>query len=235
MKDIFQVMKKKQYNGELNYRIYIPDDYSDDKSYNLLIFLHGAGERGEDNELQIKYNVNILQRTVDHEAYSKECIIIAPQCPPNCQWVNTPWGNGDYRVSNVEISKPMSSLLGLIDEILEEYNINKNKIYISGISMGGYGTWYLLMTKPQLFAAGIPVCGGADSTMAENVKNIPIWTFHGDVDSAVPVSGTRTMVKALKDIGADIRYTEYPDVDHNSWVNAFNEPELLDWLFSKSK
>ena len=182
----------------------------------LVIQLHGAGERGCGKEDLEKVDVHGFSKYLmdaDHN-----CIVVMPQCPVDTFWA-----------ARVE------SIVKFVVQLIKEYNVDEDRVYLTGLSMGGYGTWYLLMTKPELFAAGVPVCGGADSTMAENIKNIPIWTFHGDVDSAVPVSGTRTMVKVLKDIGADIRYTEYPDVDHNSWVNAFNEPELLDWLFSKSK
>ena len=117
----------------------------------------------------------------------------------------------------------------------KEYSIDPQRIYLTGLSMGGYGTWDLLARKPDLFAAGVPVCGGGDESTAEQIANIPIWVFHGDLDSAVPVSRSRTMVEALKKAGGHPKYSEYPGVEHNSWDKAYADPELMKWLFAQKR
>ena len=132
-------------------------------------------------------------------------------------------------------SEPGRLVLELVAAMPKEYSIDPQRIYLTGLSMGGYGTWDLLARKPDLFAAGVPVCGGGDESTAGKIAKIPIRVFHGDLDSAVPVSRSRTMVEALKKAGGHPKYTEYPGVGHNSWDKAYADPKLMNWLFKQKK
>ena len=134
-----------------------------------------------------------------------------------------------------EPSEPMRLVLELIDAVRKDYPVDPKRIYITGLSMGGFGTWDVLARRPDLFAAAVPICGGADETTAPTMATIPIWAFHGAKDPAVKVSRTRNMIEALKKAGGEPKYTEYPDVGHNSWVPAFKDPEMMKWLFAQKK
>ena len=239
MKNPLDIMTKETFKGtnglSLPYLLYLPADYAPSKKYAFILYLHGAGERGNDNTAQIKYNGELAERIINDEKLSSECIIAAPQCPEEMQWVNTPWAEGSYSLKDVEASLPMQTADELLDSILNKYSIDKSRIYISGISMGGFGTWNMLMRRPEIFAAAVPVCGGADPSMAAAVKSIPIRTFHSTGDPVVPVSGTREMTAAVKAAGGNIEYKEYPSDSHNCWTDAFHEPDLTDWLFSQKK
>lgn len=236
MKTPLEEMSAKTYtasNGTtLPYRLYIPEEMSVEHPA-FLIYLHGAGERGDDNIKQVKYNFELLERVINDEKLSKECIIAAPQCPEEYRWANTPWENGSYSLKDTPVCAPMQAADELVDYIISKYNVDKTRVYIAGISMGGFGTWNMIMRRPKLFAAAVPVCGGADPKMAEIVKDIPIRTFHSKGDPVVPVKGTREMVAALKEINGNIAYKEYESNEHNCWTDAFHEPDLTDWLFSQ--
>ena len=131
-------------------------------------------------------------------------------------------------------SKPMGLVMEVIAKLRKEHDIDSSRIYIMGLSMGGYGTWDTIQRYPNLFAAAVPICGGGDETNAHRIT-IPVWAFHGDKDNAVPVERSRNMIEAMKKAGMKPKYTEYPGVSHNSWSRAFETPELLQWLFSKRR
>ncbi len=210
----------------LLYRLILPENYDESKSYPLILFLHGAGERGDDNTSQLK---NAVQRIADN---APNAIIVAPQCPQNNQWVDTPWEKGSYSTEEVAQSDELKLVMGMLEKVQKEYSVDKERIYASGISMGGFGTWDLIVRYPNTFAAAIPVCGGADPSKAERLVNMPIYTFHGDSDWDVPVQGTRAMVEAIKAAGGDkITYTEYAGMGHAIWEDAFGTPGLYDNLF----
>ncbi len=216
-------------NGEdiLLYRLVLPEDYDAKKTYPLILFLHGAGERGSDNTKQLN---NCVQNIA---SFAPNAIIVAPQCTDGNQWVDTPWSNVSYSTDTVAESNELQMVMLLLDKIKKEYSVDSDRIYASGISMGGYGTWDLIVRHPNTFAAAIPVCGGADPTKAELVKDIPIYTFHGDSDFDVPVAGTRAMVDAIKNAGGNkITYTEYTGKGHNIWDDAFATTGLFDKLFN---
>ncbi|MCA9047007.1 MAG: prolyl oligopeptidase family serine peptidase, partial [Planctomycetaceae bacterium] len=126
-------------------------------------------------------------------------------------------------------------VLELLDQLIKTHAIDEDRIYVMGLSMGGYGTWDLLARHPEKFAAGVPICGGGDEKQAAKIKEMPIWVFHGDADTAVKVERSRNMVAAIKEAGGKPKYTEYPGVGHNSWTPAINEPEILPWLFSQKR
>ena len=222
-------------NGlDLPYRIYVPADYSEDYAYPVVVVLHGAGERGTDNTNQLNNLVpNMFNRTTSP---FYQAIVIFPQCPADTQWVNTPWANGNYNLSRVPISKPLQATVELLDSLIEEYSINPNRQYVMGLSMGGFGTWDLLMRYPDRFAAAIPYCGGADTSKAASLVNVPIHTFHDTTDGVVPCAGTQAMVEAIKAAGGTlIEYTETSKYGHDVWSPGSRDLSLFKWLFEQRK
>ena len=222
---------------KLPFRIYIPQEYSKEKEYPLVLFFHGAGEVGSDNMKQLLYPYSIYTRLLTPENREKyECIILVPQCAQGSQWVDTPWSKGNYSIDDVPESEFMKAAVELIAWAKKEYKIEDERIYVTGVSMGGFGTWDIISRHPELFAAAIPVCGGGDPSYAEALVDMPIWTFHGSDDSSVPVEGTRKMVEALEAAGSkNIKYTEYENAEHNVWNMAYIEDDLLAWLFGSTK
>jgi len=215
----------------LPYRLFVPRDYDPKQEYPLVIFLHGAGERGTDNRKQV---MNLERIPFAHEANQRKnpCFVLAPQCPPESRWVEVDWG-ADAHVQPQQPSEPMRLLLELLPKLKLEFGIDSDRLYVTGLSMGGYGTWDLIARHPRLFAAAIPICGGADHETARRIAHVPVWAFHGDKDTVVKPERSRGIVEALKKAGGKPRYTEYPGVGHNSWDRAYAEPELMEWLFSK--
>lgn len=213
----------------LPYRLFIPENYSKDKSYPVIVFLHGAGERGDNNKDQLKNAIQPLFNTQDN---AKEAIIIAPQCPSGKRWVETDWTKGCYDSEKIE-EVQLASVLGILEEIKGEYSTNVDQIYAFGLSMGGFGTWDLITRHSDIFAAAIPICGGGDPNKANVLKDVPIWTFHGTADPTVPYQGTQTMVNAINEAnGEKIKFTVYEGANHIIWNQAASEDGLLEWLFS---
>lgn len=197
----------------------------------LVLFLHGAGERGDNNVSQLVHGV---QPIIDYSRAKKMPLaVIAPQCPNGKQWVDTPWGNFAHRPP--QCSEQMGLVIGMLKDRIKALNVDTSRVYVTGLSMGGYGTWDILMRCPELFAAGIPICGGGDTTRAWIIRDIPIWAFHGDVDGAVPVYNSRSMVSALWACNGKIRYREYPGYNHNVWTVTYEDEKVLDWFFSQHK
>lgn len=232
-------------NGiELPYRLYVPENYDETKAYAFLLFLHGAGNRGDDNLSQISVNTGLIERIIGGETVtyegeeidtSQEFIIVAPQCGKDCQWVDTPWDkepDPSYDVEKIAESAYMTALNELLDILFETYSMDETRQYITGLSMGGFGTWDLLMRQPERWAAAIPMGGGADLSKTECVSDIPIWTFHQILDSVVLSEGTQNMVSAVVKAGGDIKFTPYFDLQHNAWTKGYAEKDLLQWLYS---
>ncbi len=243
---ILEVMQPRQFqiNTEsgtftLPYRIYVPAQ--SDKKRTLILFLHGAGERGTDNQRHIECNNQFLQRYRNSEyAHTHPAVILAPQCPntwadgTEALWCQRPWANGAYD-GLPEESVALQAVVALCKETIKEYNLDAEHSVVTGISMGGFGTWDLISRHPGLFFKALPVCGGG-SVNKEDVTRIvesgvQIWTFHGNADDIVPVKGTRDMVAAIKNAGGQLKYTEYAGVTHGSWEPAYHEEELLAWIF----
>ena len=218
----------------LPYRLFAPPDYSPEKEYPLLLVFHGAGSRESDNLKHLRpWVAGWMDDAVQN---NNPCIILMPQCPKGQQWVDTPWKKGSYSYDGVPISDPMTLAKEIVDRILEEKNIDCKRIYVMGCSMGGYGTWYFTMRYPELVAAAVPVCGGGDPSMAKKLKDIPIWAFHGDLDTTVPTAGSQDMVDAIeKADGKKVKLTIYEGVKHESYKMAWKEPELPGWLFKQKK
>lgn len=229
---------------ELNlpYRLLRPLHAEGENKYPLVIFLHGAFERGFDNERQLNIGGRFFLRDSVRQHYPS--YILFPQCPEGDVWTYfeataDPSSGKTMRIDFPFQKKPTevtSALMMLLDSLMNNERIDQHRIYIAGLSQGGMGVLDLLARYPGLFAAGIAICGGGNVAGSRNFAGkSALWLFHGAADDVIPVDFSRSYFKKLRKLGADVRYTEYPNVQHNSWINAFNEPEFLHWLFSKNK
>jgi predicted peptidase len=216
----------------LPYQLLQPLTIETGKTYPLVLFLHGAGERGTDNEKQLVHGVPQFASDANRKAFP--CFLIAPQCPSNQKWVEVDWSADRHTMPKIQGDAGRLAL-ELVLQAIKDLPIDPKRVYITGLSMGGYGTWDLLARKPDLFAAAVPVCGGADEATAPTIKHIPIWTFHGGNDGVVKPARSRNMIAALEKAGGKPKYTEYPTVGHDSWNNAYRDPEMFKWLFSQKK
>ncbi|MGZ0709983.1 carboxylesterase family protein [Coraliomargarita sp. W4R53] len=216
----------------LNYRIHLPKNIDTKKTYPLVLFLHGAGERGSDNTKQLKHGAkNILSYAQKNDM---PVIIVAPQCPAGEQWVNTPWGADAHTMPEAP-SASMQLTIELLKELQSTLPVDTTRIYATGLSMGGFGTWDVVQRRPETFAAAMPICGGGDTAMAQKIKNVPIWVFHGGADNVVKTKRSRDMVAALKKVEGNVKYTEYEGVGHGSWGKAYSDEAALKWLLGQQK
>ena len=167
------------------------------------------------------------------EVAKEKAFVIVPQCPDGKQFVEVPWAKGSYK--SPEVSEPLKLALALIDSFIKDNPIDADRVYVVGMSMGGYGAIDAVQRRPQLFAACVPICGAADLSKARDIAHVPMWAFHGDADTVVPVSGSREIVAELKKAGAEPKYTEYPKVGHNSWSPAFEDKEFWSWIFAQKR
>lgn len=221
----------------LNYRVLYPKDYCPDQKYPVILFLHGAGERGADNEAQLLHGGNMLASYANQTKYP--AIIIAPQCPADIWWVTytRPSKDGDKRFfpPAAPITEPLGAVKELLDSYIEKGIVDTKRIYITGLSMGAIGTFDLVCRYPEMFAAATPVCGGANLERLAKFKGKTAFSiYHGGSDSVVDVQFSRDAYETLKKAGANVRYKEYPGVDHNSWDNAFAEPDYIGWMWNVS-
>lgn len=224
--------------GTMPYRLLLPKDFDAAKKYPLVLFLHGSGERGNDNESQLVHGSGLFLQEDVRNKYP--AIVVFPQCAANDSWakvdVRGEQGKREFVFyEDADPTKAMELLEGLIGFLKNEYRIDKKQMYVGGLSMGGMGTFELVRRNPRMFAAAFPICGGANPEIAKKLRKVDWWVFHGDADNVVPPKYSTQMVAALKAVGAKVKYSLYPNVGHDSWTNAFAEPDLLPWLFSKSK
>ena len=216
----------------LLYRWAEPSRVEPGRKYPLVILFHGAGERGTNNVAQLLWGATPIlsyMRKNNIEGY-----FIAGQVPSGKLWVDTPWANPSHRMS-AQPSESMSLALALLDKTIAEFPVDRSRIYVTGISMGGYGTWDAVQRRPELFAAAMPICGGGDTHLAWKIRDVPIWAWHGDRDTVVPFSRSRDMVAALWAVDGRIRYTEVPDCGHDVWKPAYASEDALKWLFDQHK
>jgi len=195
---------------KMDYLLYLPEGYSrDDKPRPLVLFLHGMG----DSIARLKRGG--LPRQVEQKK-DYPFIMVTPQCPGR--------------------SWDPSALNTLLDDIVAKYRVDKDRIYVTGLSMGGFGTWSLAAAYPDRFAAIVPICGGGNPVSAPKLKNLPIWAFHGGKDTTVPPRQTESMVKALKDAGSEnVKFTLYPEAGHDAWTETYKNPEVWDWLLKQKR
>ena len=221
-------------NGDtLLYRQLFPDANPKAK-YPLVIFLHGSGERGKDNEAQLKWGA--MQFATDQFMFQHPSIVIAPQCPEGQQWSNF---KRTANSTDIQLlpnpSKPMELLLGLIKNAIQKLPVDPNRVYITGLSMGGFGVFDAITRAPELFAAAVPVCGGGDTSMVNSFSKIPIWMFHGAQDGAVNPQLSMNMAAALFKVGANPGLTMYPTVGHFSWLGAYVDQPMIEWMYGQHK
>ena len=242
--DFFHLYEKKTFvrDGKtLPYRILYPRGYEKDKAYPLLMFLHGSGERGNDNVAQLSLGGFLF--LADSLRKNYPAVVIFPQCPADSSWsaIEFKYDAGMKRGILVgpyheEPTGPALLVKELMDSLVESKVVDSKRIYVGGLSMGGFGVFDMLERYPDYFAAAIAICGGGDTTMAKRFAGqLPLWIFHGGADPIVTVESSRRYYRALKALGADVRYTEYPGVGHNSWDNVFVERDLFHWLFSNKR
>jgi len=223
---------------EYHYRVFAPKSWSRKRKWPVILFLHGAGERGDDNLAQTRVGIG---PAIVRQSESFPFVVILPQCPRN-RW----WTEPDMQ----------AMALNALDQAAKEFGGDVRRTYLTGLSMGGYGAWVAAATNPKRFAALAVVCGGVRpppglnlpasagppapagdpyNAVAVKIGKTPVWVFHGNADRAVPVTESRKMVEALKEAGVNVRYNEYEGVGHNSWDNAYAEPELFPWLLFQRK
>ncbi|NLH41425.1 MAG: prolyl oligopeptidase family serine peptidase [Planctomycetes bacterium] len=201
---------------ELKYLLHLPKEYGQDKDrkWPLMLFLHGAGERGNDvNKVKVHGPPKLIEQGKD-----LPFIVVSPQCPAGSWW-----------------TEQIDALTALLDDVQARYAVDTSRVYLTGLSMGGFGSWALGCRYPERFAAVAPICGGGEWFLAERLKSVPVWVFHGAKDSVVPVRESREMVDALKRAGGDVQYTEYPEANHDSWTETYNNPKLYEWFLSQHK
>lgn len=218
-------------SDSLLFRLSLPKDYDSSKSFPLLLFFHGAGERGDDNVSQM----NSISDFIESDLFQKQSsFVILPQCPAGEKWVDADWTQLKSTFKDVP-EKSMSLTIKLLNRILDNYKVDTNRLYVMGLSMGGFGTWDIITRMPDKFAAAVPICGGGDEEQAFKLSNIPIWAFHGSKDKLVNVSRSRNIISKVKTLNRDVIYTEYENVGHNAWSYAFKDSKLINWIYSKSK
>ncbi|MFQ6040725.1 MAG: prolyl oligopeptidase family serine peptidase [Candidatus Poribacteria bacterium] len=207
-----QIMK----TVRLNYLLFLPKGYGQkpQQRWPLILFLHGAGERGDDIELVKKHGIPKIVEKQDDFPF----IALSPQCPKSSWWT-------------VELE----ALNALLDEIVATYAVDTDRIYLTGLSMGGYGAWHLATAYPERFAAIAPICGGGDPEKACVLKDVPVWVFHGARDETVSPEESEKMVNALKDCGGDVQFTLYPNAGHDSWTETYDNPELYKWFLKHTR
>lgn len=228
------------HNGDtLKYRMLMPKDFSEHKQYPVVLFLHGAGERGDDNEKQLVHGSKLFLNPMNRGAFP--AIVIFPQCPKESYWSNAKVDRSTKPISleyplNNSPTKPLDLVIQLMEDYLSKPYTDKNKAYVGGLSMGGMGTFEILYRRPNMFAAAFAICGGGNPEAAkEYATKTELWVFHGAKDDVVNPQLSVDMVSAYLKYGGKPNFTLYADDNHNSWDSAFAEPELLPWLFSKSK
>ena len=213
---------------KMPYRLYVPDERVRARPLPLVVYLHGGGGAGNDNLRQISGGNTAGTRLFASASVQAKhpAFVVAPQMPAGDSW------------SNFDSDTPGSYatlVLELIAMLSKEFKIDADRVYLTGQSLGGGGTWDLVSKRPNVFAAAVPLCGNGNAQRVRAARNVPIWAFHGAQDEVVPVAGSRELVAALKSAGSSVKYTEYPDVGHDVWTRAYADPQLPDWLFAQKR
>lgn len=224
----------------LLYRILYPENFDHDKAYPLVLFLHGAGERGNDNKKQLVHGSSLFLQEENREKYP--AVVVFPQCPKEDYWSNVSVTRNEAGKRSFDFSpegpptKAMQLVLSMMDSLKQLATTDHSRIYVAGLSMGGMGTFEIVKRRPKLFAAAMPICGGGNPEDASlYADQVAFWIFHGAKDDIVDPAHSEKMYQALRAEGANVKFSLYPEANHNSWDPAFAEPEFMSWLFSKSK
>lgn len=197
---------------QMSYLLYLPKDYEQQESWPLLLFLHGSGERGDDLELVKVHGPPKLVAAGKDFPF----IVVSPQCPKDQWW------------------EPIE-LVALLNDLSDKYKVDDNRIYVTGLSMGGFGTWQLASYAPDRLAAIAPICGGGEKYWAKQFAHLPVWAFHGAKDTGVPLERSQLMVDELKKNGGNPRLTVYPEAGHDSWTETYENPKLYEWLLEQKR
>ena len=196
----------------MDYLLFLPDNYAEREEWPLLLFLHGAGERGDDlAQVKMHGPPKIVETQKDFPF-----VVVSPQCKSNRWW-------------------DPAKLSALLDDVVAKYHIDEDRIYVTGLSMGGFGSWALAAAEPDRFAAIVPICGGGEPRSVRRFAHLPVWVFHGAKDSVVPPQRAEEMVDALKAVDGNVKLTIYPEAGHNSWTPAYSSQELYDWLLQQKR
>ena len=222
---------------DFRYRLLRPERLEGDTATNsrlpLVLFLHGAGERGSDNVNQLKYLPTWLAEPAARRRHP--CFVLAPQCRMDERWVDVSWADGHSTPQSAKASVDLAAAMAALEDVLARESVDSSRIYLTGLSMGGFGTWDLAARTPERFAAIMPVCGGGDERVAGRIASLPTWCFHGDADTAVPVDRSRAMIAAVRAAGGRPIYSELAGVGHDSWTPAYRDGFVLDWLFAQRR
>ena len=214
---------------KLLYRLLQPVNYDATRRYPLVLVLHGSGGRGDDNRQQIADQPIACAKLANEPLRSAfPCFVVAPQCPKTSSWTR-------YRAARPGLTPELAAVLDLLGALRAEFAIDPQRLYVTGLSMGGFGTCALLVKEPFLFAAAVPVCGAGNPDLMGDAVSVPMRVYHGADDGAVPVSMSRHMVRVLNARGGSIAYCEYPKTGHDSWLKAYAEPDLWPWLFAQRR
>ena len=201
-----------QVKVRMKYLLYLPQEYSKQESWPLMLFLHGAGERGDNLELVKVHGPPKLIAQGKQFPF----IVVSPQCPNDRWW------------------EPVE-LVGLLDELIRKYKVDQDRIYVTGLSMGGFGSWRLAEFIPERLAAIAPICGGGEPYWTKDFAKLPVWAFHGAKDTGVPLERSQAMIDALKKNGGNPKLTIYPEAGHDSWTETYNNPELYEWFLQQKR
>lgn len=218
--------------AKLLYRLLKPTQYDSQVKYPLVLFLHGAGERGDDNIRQLVHGMNDFAS--DETMAKYPCFVVAPQCPKEQKWVDVNWSATGHAMP-ARAADPLRLTMEAIAALEKQFSIDPARIYVTGLSMGGYGSWDAIARYPDRFAAAAPICGGGDPAQAGRFAQLPVWAFHGGKDGVVKPQRSREMVEAIKAAGGTPKYTEYPDAGHDSWTATYKDPEFFAWLFAQRR
>lgn len=216
----------------VKYRWSAPEKIEPGKTCPLVLFLHGAGERGDDNTAQLKHGVIPIINGA--EKLGTPVFLIAPQCPADRWW--SPVERPAMRLSAAEKPNPLlEALLSLVTDIQKNHPVDPKRFHVTGISMGGFATWDLLGRAADRIASAVPICGGGDPSLVSRFKAVPVWAFHGEADEVVPARCTREMIEALEKAGGRPKVTYYPETGHDSWTRTYDNPEVIRWLLGQAK
>ncbi len=213
------------------YRLLRPDATAAGSAFPLVLFLHGMGERGSDNRAQLKYLPTLMAKAEHRAAFP--CYLLAPQCRPDRVWVETPRAF-DRAAPRQPPGPQMQAVIQMLDEVLRDFPIDTRRLYLTGLSMGGYGSWDLGTRLAERWAAVAPICGGGDELYADRLASVPVWAWHGVDDDVVPIEKSRRMIEAIRQSGGEPKFTELAGVGHDSWTPAYTDPAgLLPWMFAQ--
>lgn len=218
--------------SSLPYRLLKPKGYEPGRKYPLVLLLHGAGERGNDNTAQLKHGAAMFCAPGVQEKYP--AFVVVPQCPAGQMWVDIDW-RSERPAQPAEPNAVGRLVLGLLESLQKEFSIDADRLYVTGPSMGGYGTWDWITRYPEMWAAGVPVCGGGDPGKAARAKGVAVWAFHGTQDKVILPARSQAMVAGMEAAGGKPFFSEYTYTGHEAWVIAYHEPQLLPWMFAQRR